>query len=169
MKKFLLLIALSTALFACEKKVDATLTAGGGGNAPLDYSTANLGGKVLGAPFETVTAVASVSPSDPVRFRLSFLDIPLEDPCGFIFTQRMVMASVPAALGETVFGEGSPMASATFFSQTDEGSTNLVTTTGKVVVQSISDTEVTGLFLASLDADNVVNGAFTAKRCFGSF
>lgn len=166
MKKCLLIFSI-IGLTACNAKmtVDA--------QSPEDaqpqqtsYRNEAASGVIGGTPWTFVSGTAKPTFDDPHRLEIVLNNEEFADPCsGFNFGKVSVMTRVSATPGETIFGEGDPMQTATFFYQNDQGGANMFVFDGKVKIDAISDTEVVGSFLGKYDSQNNVNGSFKLVRC----
>jgi hypothetical protein len=73
-----------------------------------------------------------------------------------------LIISVPRDLGAHTLGLSLNM---TFVYDEDGETQNLVGTSGVIVVEEITDTQVTASLRATFDGDNTVEGRFTAELC----
>ena len=137
----------------------AALTAGavgcGGG---YEIADGDLSGTVHGQDWKFVTGWTDDFLSDDKDFFTSLYDVEAE-ACGFTAdTERGLLLNVPRTEGEY---ELSFSQNVTFYMNSD----NKIATTGKMVVESISDTEIEVGLYAMFDDDNEVSGHFTATVC----
>lgn len=136
--------------------IASALTAGCGGD--LEISEAPLSGNVLGEPwtFQRGHTSAFLSEGEDDFFALLYAQ-PFTE-CGFEPSGPRLIVSIPKETGEYDFGLGLNM---TF----SDGVDNLITSDGRIVVDSVSATRVTGGLAGSYDADNEVTGRFDIAIC----
>ncbi|MBK9322838.1 MAG: hypothetical protein IPM97_07840 [Bdellovibrionaceae bacterium] len=166
MKKSLIIFC-AIALAACNAK----MTVDGqniGEQKPQEtpYRNETASGLIGGTPWTFVSGTAKPVYDDPQRIEIVLNNEAFADPCsGLNFGKVSVMTRTSVKPGETIFGEGNPMQSATFFYQNDQGGINMFVFDGKVKIEAITDTEVVGSFLGKYDSQNYVNGSFKLIRC----
>ena len=149
-----------------------TLGAGCGGDGGGSYSAADIldqmpEGAIEGADWTMVEAVveAGDTATDDLSVTLLAEDV---EACGFGLQGDVVLFSIPRAVGEYPlhfdFSEDSQ--TVTFYSEATNN--NVIASNGLVVVEGVSDTEVT-IGLAADAGDSTVNGRFTATICESPF
>lgn len=144
-----------TKLVAC---LLASITAAGCGGG-LDISEAPLAGNVIGQAWTIQgghTNAFLSEGADEDFFAILFAQ-PFTE-CGIEPDGPHLIVSIPKAVGEYDFGFDRNM---TF----SDGEDNLVSLDGKIAVDSVSATRVTGGLAASYDADNEVTGRFDIAIC----
>ncbi len=89
----------------------------------------------------------------------------LDDQCGFVTSDSSILFSVPAVVGEypLSFDFGSLDSSRTI-TFVPAPASNVIASTGLIVVEAVSETEVT-IGLVAEAGDSRINGRFTAPRC----
>lgn len=155
------LTALAIGITGCSKESSVSVDDGSSGS--MTYDTKPTNGVVAGQPWAFVSGVARPSAMDPDRLSISLYGIPVEDPCGFNFPEQQVMTSVPTRLGETILGEGEPMATVTFYNSADNS--NLISLDGRIEITSYDAQQVSGRIVSVYDDQNQVNGIFSVTMC----
>lgn len=152
MKRILAVCAFSLVAVACGPQAIAT-------TAPA--------GKINGAAWSMTKSVVKKS-GTTLSVNLYAEDV-ADCAAPLKTTSPSVMWSMPAAEGTrelnfNLFDLGNPKTqTVTFFTPSDNG--NNVITEGRLEVSKLSDTSVTVGLLAKGDADNQVEGTFTATLC----
>jgi hypothetical protein len=149
----LLLLAVFT---ACAGDDDS-----GGGGGGVEILETPLAGMVGGAPwtFTTGETDAFLSEGEPDYFTSLYAES--FTPCGFSPTStNHLIVQLPMVPGEYPFSlSGSNMTFAI------APSDNLVSFNGKIVIDTVTATTVTGGLYGRYDSANEVNGRFTATIC----
>ena len=128
-----------------------------------DYETTTLSGKISGTAwtFDTGNVVVPTSGS---TYWYNMTSDNLSNACSPIYTGT---SSIPVILftrseapsvGETELGSGNTV---TFY----DGSINYGIITGKIKIDNVTTTEVTGKMYAKSGSNNEINGTFTLSRC----
>ena len=148
---------LATTFHACADDGDGSTS-----SAPI--ATTPLAGKVGGAAwtFETGATNAFLSADDDDYFATLFaVDFSgCEDaPQGGV---TAVILSIPKTVGTRSFGL---QLNGTFVVQGADGPENLATINGKITVDAITDTTITGGVRMTYDAANTIDGRFEVMIC----
>ena len=148
---------------ACSVTTEEKATATSSTTIP-DYETTTLSGKMVGVAwtFDTGNVVVPTSGS---TYWYNMTSDNLSNACSPIYTGT---SSIPVILftrseapsvGETELGWGNTV---TFY----DGSVNYGIITGKIKIDTVTTTEVTGkMYAKGRDSDNKINGTFTLSRC----
>jgi hypothetical protein len=156
MKRLTTLLILSLGLAACGTDDD-----NGGGGGGVEIVDTPLAGTVGGAPWTFVTGDtdAFLSEGEPDYFTSLYAST--FTPCGFSPTsENHLIVQLPMAPGEYAFSlSGNNMTFAI------APSDNLVTFNGKIVIDEVTATTVTGGLYGRYNSANEVNGRFTATIC----
>lgn len=150
-----LMIALCAAAAACALGCD------GGGGGGYDIADGPLSGKFAGSDWTFVNGWTDDFLSDEEGFFTSLYDVEAE-ACGFSpDADRQILLQVPREPGEYELSFGQNV---TFSFGDNE---NNVATIGRMVVEEVTDTEVSvGLYaIFGSDKDFEVSGHFTATVC----
>jgi len=137
------------------------------GNIP-DYASGPLAGKINGQAWSLGHGVAATYVSNgQSTLYLSFGQTASSDPCAPVDTSgsggSYVTASAPNQTGETKFNVFT-VPPVTIGYAGPQGETSAFAN-GKIRIDSVTATQVTGHLVAQSDADNTVNGAFTVSIC----
>ena len=151
------LAALATAFHGCADDADGSTS-----SAPI--ATTPLAGKVGGQPwtFASGATNAFLSADDDDYFATLFaVDFSgcSDAPQGGV---TAVILSIPKTLGTRSFGL---QLNGTFVVPGADGPENLATLNGKVVVDAITDTTITGGVRMSYDSANAIDGRFEVMIC----
>ena len=147
---------------ACSVTTEEKATATSSTTIP-DYETTTLSGKMVGVAwtFDTGNVVVPTSGS---TYWYNMTSDNLSNACSPIYTGT---SSIPVILftrseapsvGETELGSGNTV---TFY----DGSINYGIITGKIKIDTVTTTEVTGKMYAKSGSNNEINGTFTLSRC----
>ena len=147
---------------ACSVTTEEKATATSSTTIP-DYETTTLSGKMVGVAwtFDTGNVVVPTSGS---TYWYNMTSDNLSNACSPIYTGT---SSIPVILftrseapsvGETELGSGNTV---TFY----DGSINYGIITGKIKIDNVTTTEVTGKMYAKSGSNNEINGTFTLSRC----
>jgi len=145
--------------------VRATLLALGfaaGCGGSLQISDAPMSGKIGGVPwsFGSAESIAFLSSSDQF-FVEAYAEVvaPCTGAGNGLSSNRMIL-NVPRSTGDYLLGSG---LNETFFVQST--GFNYIATNGRIVVNQVTDTMLSGAGHFIFDADNDVNGQFQAQIC----
>jgi hypothetical protein len=133
-------------------------SSGGGAGAPSNQA---LTGKIGGMPWTFHTAESDAFLSDDKNFWVDAYAASFT-PCtnaGPFDSDRLIL-TVPKTVGTHAL---SLALNETFYSAAD--STNLVATSGTIVVDSVTATTITGALKFAYNADNSADGVFEATIC----
>ena len=132
-----------------------------------DYETATLSGKMVGVAwtFDTGNVVVPTSGS---TYWYNMTSDNLSNACSSSYTgtssnpKILFTRSEAPSVGETELGRGNTV---TFY----DGSVNYGIITGKIKIDTVTTTAVTGkMYAKGSDSDNEINGTFTLSRCCSS-
>jgi hypothetical protein len=169
-KAFVLSVLIAAISTGCDVK--PTLSIDGNekvGESQLDYRDQDLQGQIRHTVWKARSAKAEVDRLDANRLSLSISDESFENPCQQMWgAKRVVMVSVPRAVGETVLGQLPEIRTATFFSVFDGNSENAIATEGKVKVTDLAGGKLVGAMVIRADDGYEVNGKFEIAICQGS-
>ena len=139
-----------------------SLVAAACGSDSFEISEQTLQGEVGGQPWTFVAGDTSAFLSDEETF---FAALYAEDfeACGFSQPSgNSLIISIPTAPGDY---ELSLQRNMTFVVETGSGPDNLIATEGRIVVDEVTATTVTGGIHARYDGDNEIDGTFTVEIC----
>jgi hypothetical protein len=137
---------------------------GAGAGSDAAIAATPLAGTVGGQAWTLMSAATDAFLSEgSTEFWVDAYGEAVADPCsGFVETTLPSMIlNVPRAPGEYPL---SLMLNATF-SLNDAAQTNLIATQGRIEVDSVTQTQITGGAIIEYDASNSVNGRFTVSVC----
>lgn len=140
------------------------LAACGGDDAGSDEPIAqqNLTGLVAGQPWELVAGEINAFLSEGEDDYFASLYAAEYEECGFGAPEGpFLIVSIPKELGEKNLSLGQNMT----FVQDNAENDNFVGTRGKIRVDEITETTVTGALRASFDSENEVEGELTVTIC----
>lgn len=144
------------------------------------YATTPLSGKIAGRAFTYVTGMAQTDSGHPENIIYQLFGFTPEavttkcwtqpDPATPEAAHRSVYFVVPKQSATFTWGDGKVIAeilTVSLFSKMNGTPHTFATDQAQVTINNYSDsaTEITGSVVIEGDADNTVNGAFTAKRC----
>jgi len=148
MRNFLSAIVLSVAALGCGES--------------FEISDQPLQGQVGGESWSFLKGDTSVflSDSDGYFARLYAEDF---EACGFSqATGNRLILSIPTEIGDYDLGLQRNM---TFVVEEEDGPLNLIATEGRIIVDEITATTITGGIHARFDGDNEIDGNFTVTIC----
>jgi hypothetical protein len=137
---------------------------GSSGSSLASYSSATLTGTINENSWTYGTAIASPSSTVSGTLDLRIISGTVENPCDeFILTADdnllVAITAAPSSASEKLFSGTGHLANLA------NGSSNTLTDNAKIIIDTISDTSLTGRLVVNYDDDNNINGAFTAERC----
>ena len=145
----------------------SALGCGGGSGSSFTISMTTLAGKVGGQPWSLVSGEtdAFLSMNQPQFFTTMYTET--VTPCtgaGFAVASNQIILNIPMTPGDYAL---SLNMSATFVVNPQDAMhiQNLIATQGRIVVDQITATTVTGGAHIQYDANNTVDGQFTATIC----
>ena len=151
---------------ACSVTTEDKATATSSTTIP-DYETTTLSGKMVGVAwtFDTGNVVVPTSGS---TYWYNMTSDNLSNACSSSYTgtssnpKILFTRSEAPSVGETELGWGNTV---TFY----DGSVNYGIITGKIKIDTVTTTAVTGkMYAKGSDSDNEINGTFTLSRCCSS-
>ncbi len=167
--KQMVLIVAVMGLAACNAKLEADGTKGlpPGPEKPINYRTEAAAGLINSQDWVFLSGTAKRNYYDQNRLSLNLYNQLFSDPCsGFNYGSRNVLASVPAAIGETVLGQNPDFQTVTFtYRATDGSSSNLIAYEGRLAVTEITKDFISGFIIAQYDSVNYINGSYKLKFC----
>ena len=151
---------------ACSPKV--SLNGESGNNtqsAPEDYRLDALAGQIGGEPWIFVYGTARPDYFDATKLVLHMNNQApaVSDVCSSQSSDKSVVTSVPASVGEIKFGLDTGY-TLTFSIQSPGQSLNLISTDGRIKITEITASYVSGYLIATVD-DHHVNGFFKLNVC----
>ena len=163
---FIIILIFSACSVTTEEDTKATATSS---TAIPDYETTTLSGKVAGTSWTFQTGRVTV-PSSSGSYWVYMTNDNLSNACSSTYTGTSSNPKViysrddaPTA-GETElsFTSGN-VKTVTFY----DGKTNYIVAKGKITIDTVTTTAVTGKMYAisGSDTDNEINGTFTLSRC----
>lgn len=131
---------------------------GGGGGTP---SSAPLAGKIGGKAWTFVTGESNATLSDDKGFWVEAYSSTFT-PCMHMapFDGDYLILTLPKTAGTYSLGLSLTQ---TFY--VSDGDKNLVATSGTIVIDAVTATSISGALKFSFNADNSVDGTFTAAIC----
>ena len=151
---------------ACSVTTEEKATATSSTTIP-DYETTTLSGKMVGVAwtFDTGNVVVPTSGS---TYWYNMTSDNLSNACSSSYTgtssnpKILFTRSEAPSVGEKELGWGNTV---TFY----DGSVNYGIITGKIKIDTVTTTAVTGkMYAKGSDSDNEINGTFTLSRCCSS-
>jgi hypothetical protein len=131
-----------------------------GGGSAYDIAMAPLSGKIGGQPWAVATAETDSFLSEANQIFMTMYADSFAACSGTSSAGNQLIISVPTQPGEYTL---SLSMSATFY--VAAGSQNLIATQGRVRVDTVTATAITGGLSAQFDGDNTVSGTFQATIC----
>lgn len=133
------------------------------GHVDVPFAATPLAGTVGGQPWSLVTAATDAFFSDGDEFWVDVYGEAIAEPCsGFVdATLPNIILNVPKELGEHRLG----LTLTATFVLNDAADSNLVATQGVIMVDAVTESQITGSAFIEYDAQNTVNGRFTASIC----
>ena len=161
-KLFYYIIILIFGACSVTTEEDTKATASSSTTIP-DYETTTLSGKMVGVAwtFDTGNVVVPTSGS---TYWYDMTSDNLSNACSSTYTgssshpKILDSRSEAPSVGETELGSGDTV---TFY----DGSINYGIITGKIKIDTVTTTEVTGKMYAKSGSNNEINGTFTLSRC----
>lgn len=165
-KLSLLVSSLLTVLFiACAPAKDAAPSSPtSGGEGKSSDVTQPLQGKIAGKSFSAISgrAVPSYFPEDS-RVSVEIWNVDnVTDVCAPMLATvgQMILMATPATTGRY------PLSNTLNVTLVDlSENKNRIATNGEIIIESVTDQEITGSIQADFNSDNAVSGRFNVKRC----
>ena len=165
---WLALIGFAALIIVACSKSDETPTSTSSSSIP-DYATTTLSGKITGTDWTFKTGRVKVPYTSTGSYSVSMTNDNLSNACSSTYTgtssNPIVFYSRDAAptVGETELGWGTGQGTVTFYA----GGTNYGISKGKISIDTVTTTAVTGKMYAIFgsDTDLEINGTFTLSRC----
>lgn len=159
-------------IVACSKSDEtptSTSTSTSSTSLP-DYATTTLSGTIAGTAWTFYKGQVKVPTSSSGLYWYRWTSDNISNACSSTYTGTssnpfILDSSVDApAVGEEelCFASGCSTNTVTFY----DGSTNNIIYTGKIKIDNVTTTEVTGkMYAKGSDSDNEINGTFSLSRC----
>ena len=152
---------------ACSVTTEETATSS---TTMPDYETTTLSGTMAGVAW-TFDTGRVVVPTSGSTYWYDMTSDNLSNACSSTYTgsssHPKILASRSEALSvgeEKLCFSSSCSKTLTFY----DGSINYIITTGKIKIDTVTTTEVTGKMYAKSGSSNEINGTFTLSRCCSS-
>ena len=134
-----------------------------------DYETTTLSGKISGTAWTFKTGQALVPESSSGYYWYRWTSDNISNACSSTYTgtssNPYILAGrddAPAVGEEELCWASGCSKTLTFY----DGSMNYIIATGKIKIDTVTTTEVTGkMYAKGSDSDNEINGTFTLSRC----
>ena len=173
MKKILHIILISLfslTVFSCAKESSDDSTTTASSTTMPDYETTTLSGTMAGVAW-TFDTGRVVVPTSGSTYWYDMTSDNLSNACSSSYTgssshpKILFSRSEAPSVGEEelCFSSGCSK-TLTFY----DGSINYIITTGKIKIDTVTTTEVTGKMYAKSGSNNEINGTFTLSRCCSS-
>jgi hypothetical protein len=168
----LLIFCFSLTIFSCAKESsdDSTTTASSASSTSMpDYETTTLSGKIDGTAWTFYKGRVTVPTSSSGKYYYNMTSDNISNACSSTYTGTSSNPYILAgrddapAVGEEEFCFSSGCSkTVTFY----DGYMNYIIATGKIKIDTVNTTEVTGkMYAKGSDSDNEINGTFTLSRC----
>lgn len=171
MKAKIYVLAVLFLALGCKKSVEVTADADlqrSQGQPEVEYKNQLVQGLIGGQDWILMSGTAKPSPFDAGKLSLRLSNLQTDDPCNtYKMGDREVLTTVANQVGETQFGVGNPITTATFFIQSENRSDNLISGAGKIRIVEIGKEKVLGFIYTTIDEQNIVNGSFELSVCNG--
>ena len=167
MKKLFFWIAIIGGVVAiigsCSSSEDTITTTTSSSTTLPDYETTTLSGTIVNTAWTFNTGRMTV-PSSSGSYWVSMTNDNLSNACSSTYTgtssnPKVIFSRDNITVGETEFGLSS--GTVTFY----DGTTNYIITTGKISIDTLTTTAVTGKMYAKSTSGGEINGTFTVSRC----
>ena len=152
---------------ACSVTTEEDSTATSSTTLP-DYETTTLSGKISGTAWTFYKGQVTVPTSSSGYHWYRWTSDNISDACSSTYTgtssNPYILDSsddAPAVGEEELCYTSGCAKTLTFY----DGSTSYIITTGKIKVDTVTTTEVTGKMYAKSSSNNEINGTFTLSRC----
>ena len=156
-----LIVGITVVFGSCSSSDDTTTTSS---TTMPDYETTTLSGTMAGVAW-TFDTGRVVVPTSGSTYWYDMTSDNLSNACSSSYTgsssnpKILFSRSEAPSVGETELGWGNTV---TFY----DGSINYGIITGKIKIDTVTTTEVTGkMYAKGRDSDNEINGTFTLSRC----
>ena len=170
MNKVLYIIIISIfslTIISCSSSSDDDTTTTASSTTMPDYETTTLSGTMAGVSW-TFDTGRVVVPSSGSTYSYSMTSDNLSNACSSTYTGSSSHPKIIASRSEApsvgeeelCFSSGCSK-TLTFY----DGSMNYIITTGKIKIDTVTTTEVTGKMYAKSGSNNEINGTFTLSRC----
>jgi hypothetical protein len=138
-------------------------TGGGGGGGPI--STGTMTGKVGGTAWTFMAGESDSFLSDATNWYLNLYDVAIDTPCSGgtpAAATRSLILKVPRAVGTYPLSLTMDRTETFYIVATND---NFIATSGSVQLVSSNTTTINGAAKFQYNADNSVDGQFTANIC----
>lgn len=156
----LVMFALIPALSACGPADDE--------EEVYDVSTSPLSGTVAGESFSVASGFARPG-FEEGELSIELHPVEVEDPCAlsaFTDSRRMILFSIVSEPQDVELGFGTGQTVTFAYEDADGGFQNDVATTGRLMIDEVSESTLIGGLYAEMD-DHVVDGQFEVPVCEG--
>ena len=160
---FLSLFVVITILISCSSPTDK------GNYSSSDIKDQVVQGQINGSEWSYLSGTAEIDYWDSTKISVSLYDSLIDGICDqfMVSTDRMVMFSVPGEEGEYQlsfnFSDGGQ--TVTMVYDTEDVPMNMIASEGIIIVDEITDTDITVSLVAHYGSDNAVNGTATVPLC----
>ena len=169
MKKILfwitLIVGITVVFVSCSSSEDTIATSS---TTMPDYETTTLSGTMAGTAWTFYKGHVQVPTSSSGNYYYRLTSDNISNACSSTYTGTSSNPYIiysrddATAVGEEELCYTSGCAKTlTFY----DGSTSYIITTGKIKVDTVTTTEVTGKMYAKSSSNNEINGTFTLSRC----
>ena len=166
-KLFYFIIILIFGACSVTTEEDTKATASSSTTIP-DYETTTLSGTMAGTAWTFYKGQVTVPTSSSGKYYYRLTSDNISNACSSTYTGTSSNPYILAgrddapAVGEEEFCFSSGCSkTVTFY----DGSMNYIITTGKIKIDTVTTTEVTGKMYAKSGSNNEINGTFTLSRC----
>ena len=161
-----LIVGITVVFGSCSSSEDTTTTSS---TTMPDYETTTLSGTMAGTAWTFYKGRVTVPTSSSGKYYYTMTSDNISNACSSTYTATssnpyiLIGRDDAPAVGEEELCYTSGCAKTlTFY----DGSTSYIITTGKIKVDTVTTTEVTGkMYAKGSDSDNEINGTFTLSRC----
>mgnify|MGYP001273189147 FL=1 len=172
MKKILfifLIFCFSLTIFSCAKESSDDSTTTASSTSMPDYETTTLSGTMAGTAWTFYKGRVTVPTSSSGKYYYNMTSDNISNACSSTYTgtssNPYILAGrddAPAVGEEELCFSSGCSKTVTFY----DGYMNYIIATGKIKIDTVNTTEVTGkMYAKGSDSDNEINGTFTLSRC----
>ena len=164
-----LIVGITVMFGSCSSSEDTTTTSS---TAMPDYETTTLSGTMAGTAWTFYKGRVTVPTSSSGSYYYNMTSDNISNACSSTYTATssnpyiLIGRDDAPVVGEEELCFSSGCAkTVTFY----DGSMNYIITTGKIKIDIVTTTEVTGkMYAKGSDSNNEINGTFTLSRCCSS-
>ena len=160
-----LIVGITVMFGSCSSSEDTTTTSS---TAMPDYKTTTLSGTMAGTAWTFYKGRVTVPTSSSGSYYYNMTSDNISNACSSTYAATssnpyiLIGRDDAPVVGEEELCFSSGCAkTVTFY----DGSMNYIITTGKIKIDTVTTTEVTGKMYAKSGSNNEVNGTFTLSRC----